>query len=67
MATTVERITPQQAHEHMKSDRPAMLVCAYDTEEEFQQNHLKGALRLKNFASRANAIPKDQEIIFYCA
>ena len=65
MATTVERITPQQAHDHMRAD--AMLVCAYDSEEKFQQNHLEGAIELEHFASQADAIPKDQEIIFYCA
>jgi rhodanese-related sulfurtransferase len=67
MAATAERITPQEAHDHIQAAPPAILVCAYDTEEEFQQNHLEGALRLKNFASQADAIPKDQEIIFYCA
>lgn len=67
MATTVERITPQPAQEHMRADTPAMLVCAYDSEEKFQQNHLEGAMELEHFASQADTIPKDQEIIFYCA
>jgi hypothetical protein len=44
-----------------------MLVCAYDSEEQFQQNHLEGAIDLERFESQADAIPADQEIIFYCA
>lgn len=67
MVSTVERITPQQAHSHMHSNAHAMLVCAYDSEEEFRQNHLEGAMALKQFASRMDNLPKDQEIIFYCA
>ena len=67
MATPVERITPQQAHDHMRAAPPALLVCAYDSEEKFQQNHLEGAIELDHLASQADAIPKDQEIIFYCA
>jgi rhodanese-related sulfurtransferase len=67
MAITVERITPQQAHAHMQSNAHAMLVCAYDSEEGFRQNHLQGAIDLNKFASKADALPKDQEVIFYCA
>lgn len=67
MASTIDRITPQQAYNHMHSKDNAMLVCAYESEEEFRQNHLEGATPLKHFASQADDIPKDQEIIFYCA
>jgi rhodanese-related sulfurtransferase len=67
MSATITRITPQQAHAHMRSDASAMLVCAYDSEEEFHQNHLEGAIDLEHFASQADAIAKDREIIFYCA
>jgi hypothetical protein len=67
MAATAERITPQQAHDHMASEASAMLVCAYDSDEQFRQNHLEGAIDLEHFASQADALPKDQEIIFYCA
>ena len=45
----------------------AMLVCAYDSEEKFEQNHLKGAIPLVEFESQVDSLPKDREIIFYCA
>jgi len=67
MATTVERINPQQAHVHMQADAKTLLVCAYDSEDKFQQNRLEGAISLPELASQADAIPKDREIIFYCA
>jgi hypothetical protein len=66
MATNVERISPQQTHEHLESGS-SMLVCAYDSPEKFQQNHLEGALSLGEFRSRAESMPKDRELIFYCA
>jgi rhodanese-related sulfurtransferase len=65
-SSTVERISPQPARRHVESG-DALLVCAYDNEEKYQQNHLDGAISLDEFKLRANAIPKDQEIIFYCA
>jgi len=66
MATSTKRIDPKDAHEHMNSNA-AMLVCAYDAEEKFEQNHLKGAISLVEFGSQADWLPKDKEIIFYCA
>jgi len=67
MSATVERISPETAHEHLESDPDAMLVCAYDDKEKFEQNHLRGAVSLDQFESQAGSIRKDQEIIFYCA
>lgn len=67
MATTIERITPHQARDHMRSGDSALLVCAYDSEEQFRQNHLEGAIDLESFAAQADTISRDREIIFYCA
>lgn len=61
-----QRIPPREAHEHLESDR-ATLVCAYDSDEKFEQNHLEGAISLDEFRSRMDTIPKEREIIFYCA
>jgi rhodanese-related sulfurtransferase len=62
------RITlPQQAHEMMKKDPSVLLVCAYDTEEEFKQNDLEGAISLNEFRKRKGSLPKDENVIFYCA
>ena len=67
MTTTVERIDPQQAHAHLEADTGTLLVCAYDSEKQFQQNQLEGAIALEEFLSRADSIPKDREIVLYCA
>jgi hypothetical protein len=60
------RIGPEEAYRHVKSGE-AILVCAYDDEATFQKNHLEMALSLGEFQKRLPGIPKDREIIFYCA
>lgn len=64
---SAERIDPHQAHDDLDSDPGTLLVCAYDDDEKFQQNHLEGALSLADFRAQEDSISKDQEIIFYCA
>lgn len=61
----VERIRPEEAWQHMESEPGALLVCAYESDEKFQDNYLEGAISLNDFKSRLGSIPKDQEIIFY--
>lgn len=65
-AAMAERISAPEARRHVESGE-ALLVCAYDSNEKFQQNKLEGAISLDEFRSRADSIPKHQEIIFYCA
>ena len=60
-----ERISPRQAHTDLASG--ALLVCGYDSDEKFQSNHLAGAISLAEFRAREDSVPKDREIIFYCA
>lgn len=62
----VNRIRADEAHAHVESG-DALLVCGYDDPKKFEKNHLAGALSLSEFEARAGEIPKDQEIIFYCA
>ena len=45
----------------------ALLVCAYDDEEKFKNNHLEGAISFSEFKSKLSSLAKDQEVIFYCA
>jgi hypothetical protein len=45
----------------------ALLVCAYDDEEKFENNHLEGAISFSNFQSRLPSLSGEQEIVFYCA
>ena len=65
MAINAPRIGPREAHQHIESG--AMLVCAYDSDEKFRQNHLEGAVSLEEFRSQVDSLPKDREVIFYCA
>ncbi len=67
MANSAERISPEQAHADLKSKPDALLVCAYEGDKPFENNHLEGAISLGEFQSQAGSLPRDQEIIFYCA
>src|SRR4051812_46226710 len=62
-----DRISPQEARRHLQADPNALLVCAYDSDEKFRQNRLDGAISLADFQARERSLPKDREIIFYCA
>ncbi len=67
MADQIPRISAEEAHAHLASNPEAMLVCAYDDYQKFEQNHLEGAIPLHDLNAQAYSIPKDREIIFYCA
>jgi hypothetical protein len=60
------RISPEEVRQKVTSGS-ALLVCAYDDEEKCKQLRLEGAIPLREFQSKLSALPKDQEIIFYCA
>ena len=64
--TEPERVTPRDVFGKVNAGA-ALLVCAYDNEEKFKALHLEGALSLSELKSKLQALPKDQEIIFYCA
>ena len=60
-----ERIPVADARRHIHAG--ALLVCAYADEDKCSSNWLDGAITLKELESRADSLPKEQEIIFYCA
>ena len=64
--TEVARITPQEAHTRV-NEAGALLVCAYEDPARFAENHLEGAISIHEFRVRRDTLPRDQEIIFYCA
>jgi hypothetical protein len=45
----------------------ALLVCAYDDESKCDRIKLQGAVSLAEFRTAAQSLPKDKEIIFFCA
>ncbi len=60
------RIPPEEARKKVLT-KTALFVCAYDDEDKFKRMHLEGALSFSEFKNRAVSLPKEQEIIFYCA
>jgi len=60
------RITPEETFQKLRAGK-ALLVCAYDSEEKFRNLHLDGAISLAEFKKKLPSLPKNQEIVFYCA
>jgi hypothetical protein len=60
------RIAPQEARQKVKSGQ-SLLVCAYTDEGVCKSMHLEDAIFMKEFEKRLPTLPKEQEIIFYCA
>jgi len=61
-----ERIRPDEAHEKVESGE-AVLVCAYEDEQKCRSMRLEGSISLKELEERLGSVPKEREIIFYCA
>lgn len=64
--TEPKRVSPEEVHQKLKGGK-AILVCAYEDESKFKKVHLQGAISLSEFKSTLSSLPKDQEIVFYCA
>ena len=62
----VPRVNPQEVYPKLRSGE-ALLVCAYDSDARFRQVHLEGAMSLEEFKSIRSRLPRDREIVFYCA
>jgi rhodanese-related sulfurtransferase len=62
----IERIDPVAARAHVAGGQ-ALLVCAYEDPEKCRRNHLEGALTLQELHAIEDELPRDREIIFYCA
>jgi uncharacterized protein (TIGR02284 family) len=65
LAGMVDRIEAEDAHREVA--RGATLICAYDDADKCHEYHLEGAIPLSEFQDRVDAIPKNSELIFYCA
>lgn len=60
------RITPEETFQKLRVGK-TLLVCAYDSEEQFRSLQLDGAISLSEFKAKLPALSKDKEIVFYCA
>jgi hypothetical protein len=61
-----DRIDVEEARRKVSAG-DAFLVCAYEDETKCDRIRLEGAVAVKQFETRAAGLPKDREIIFYCA
>ena len=61
-----ERVTPEEVRRKLKSDA-TLLVCAYEDEAKFSKLQLEGAISLRELEAKLPSLPKDWEIVFYCA
>ena len=64
--TEPTRLSPQQTREKVVAGS-ALLVCAYEDDDKFSNNHLDGAISFSEFQSQLPSLSKEQEIVFYCA
>ena len=62
-----KRVQPRDVWSRIQAGSDLLLVCAYDDEAKCRANQLRGATTLNEFRSRAASLPKDREIVFYCA
>lgn len=44
-----------------------MLVCAYEDRARCRSLHIEGAIDLAELQAQEAELPRDREIIFYCA
>ncbi|HSW62720.1 MAG TPA: hypothetical protein VLH56_05345 [Dissulfurispiraceae bacterium] len=61
-----QKITAHEAYIKVEGDA-AILVCAYDDDEKCRGMLLEGAVLLSSLKTREEKLPKDTEIVFYCA
>ena len=66
MTSDVPRIDVEEARRAVESGR-ALLMCAYEDEAKCRSIRLEGSLTLSQLQARLPSLPKDQELIFYCA
>jgi hypothetical protein len=62
----VPRISAEDARQKVQGGQ-AVLVCAYDDEAKCSSMKLEGAVSLVEFQRAQASLPKDREIILYCA
>lgn len=62
----VTRIAAEDARQKVQAGE-ALLVCAYDSDDKFNQMPLEGGVSLSDFREHYQTGSRDREIIFYCA
>lgn len=62
----ITRTSVTKARELVSTGK-ALLVCAYEDEALCRRNQLPGSMLRREFEAKVEALPKDREIVFYCA
>ena len=62
----VPRIDVSEARHKVEAGQ-ALLVCAYDDEAKCGRIKLAGSITLQELRKRLPSLPKNQELIFFCA
>jgi hypothetical protein len=62
----VTRINAEETHQKLQMGK-VLLVCAYDSEDQFRSMQLAGAISLPEFRAKLPSLSKEQKIVFYCA
>ena len=62
----VPRISVEEARQKVQSGQ-ALLVCAYDDESKCGRIRLEGAITMSELRQVLPSLPKDREIVLYCA
>jgi hypothetical protein len=62
----IARISVMDARRKVQANQ-ALLVCAYEDEAKCKMLNLDGSVSLTSLQARAASLPKNQEIIFFCA
>jgi hypothetical protein len=61
-----ERIGVEEARRNVTAGE-AVLVCGYEDDAKCARIRLEGSIAFRQFQTQAGSLPKDREIIFYCA
>jgi rhodanese-related sulfurtransferase len=61
------RIDVNEARHRMQSLAAPLLVLAYEDDGKFKVFGLEGSVPFSVLAARLSALPRDREIILYCA
>ena len=62
---TPTRVRAEDVRRKLTAGDDTLLVCAYDSDEMFQQVRLEGAISRAEFESRLSTLSPDREIVFY--
>jgi hypothetical protein len=63
---SARRISPVEVWSRLQARPAALLVSADDDEEKCAGRTVRGSLSLRALSDCLGALPKDQEIVFYC-